>query len=829
MGNDGKRLDLYRWVFAMALVGLYARIHYIFIEFTGFTEKQTGGFFWDCAVGLLAGGLVGLIFYRASDARFFRKAKEKLIYFAYATCMAGVLYAGWTLFENSRELVTYSRVSSFLGKLAIFFFLAMGLTFLLRKKTRLTFEIVSVILFILAALHLSVRFSLLTAFIMVVVYMAYLIILGGFCVKFINHRLEIKNESAWEAVAVSFIFGVLVNYILWYFLGVFGCLYTPVAAVIIGVVVIAGVFVFRKNIKEFFHRRRSPSALFEKADPFSSIFFNIFLFCLLVILVALAMRFPGHEDSSHRMYLASLFRFRALHGIEFLPFSANWPLIFQPLMLEITGAPLFLAGGLSAVRIFYTLCFFSFIPFLILLYKNNQFSKQAILLFLFIYISSAFTFQMAYCDKPEVMAFPALVSFFAVCIMTLKKIRPWCILSMGPLCAIIYGTKSILIVGAFIALFILIALNRGAGAWKQNGAVHKKALLITLLIFFSISMINPVQNIILRGNPFHPFGSDLFRSSKNFPGEMLYVIAPKAFYKKTMPVIMPSAISGVNLDVEKGLYRPFIPTWEDEKVRYWHTRYTINIITVLLTVLAPVLLLCTRDKTLLFCAFTALMSFLVWFCRIGDGLRYSAYFPAITLFSAILLSGSIWPRKWMDASWRGAINILLIFSVPLALFASLGGFIPRDLQRYPFHAGKKPVILQPFSHPVTEYLNGFREEKPVLVVSDMEVIQYGFFQPNFTFLPWHMNKVSLSRLRPTHFLTPETLDKSRLTVRHPELTPWLKHEKDFHARGKILHLHRFDPDAPWDKIFNKYKRKERYSPALILDLERFHARYKGVD
>ncbi|MCP4691517.1 MAG: hypothetical protein GY859_25960, partial [Desulfobacterales bacterium] len=735
--------------------------------------------------------------------------------------------AGFALFENSKQLLTHGRISYFIVKWLLFFFSALALSFCVRKKIKISFEMASAVLFSCAALYLSIRLSILPGVLLAGIYIVYLVLLGRFCVAGMNKLLGVQLGSAWETGSVSFIYGVLLNYILWYFIGIFGYLHPPAAAGIIGGVVLAGGIIFRKEIKGFSHRAISAASLTKKFGYPYSIFFNIILFSLLLLLIALSMRLPGHEDSSARMYLASVFRFCELHRIEFLPFSANWPLIFQPLMMEITGAPLYLAGGLPALRLFYGFCYFSFIPFLILLGKRKALSGRFVVLVLFLYISSSFTFRMAFTDKPEVMAFPALISLFAVCVLTLKEARPWCILSIGPLCAIIFSTKPVLIAGAFFALLFATVFKHGPGSWRQNREAGRKTVFVSLLVFFFVCAINPIQNMILRGNPLHPFAENVFLSSKNFPEETSYTKAPGTFYKATMPTVRPAQISGLNLDVEKGLYRPRIPLLKAKKIQHGHTLYTINIITVLFTVLLPILLLIIRGRTPLFCAFTAMMSFLVWFCWIGDGLRYAAYFPAIVLFGAFILYKPFWPLKWMNVCWSHAIYIILIFSVPLSVYASLKKYIPRDLQRYPFHAGEAPASIQPFSHPVAQYLKRGETRKPVLLVSDMEIVQYGFFQPNFTFSPEHMNMVSLSRLRPTHFLTPRPLDKSELIVEHPFLNDWLELEKSFQTDEGALRLHRFDIHTPWDAIFQRYKKTAPHSPALVHHLESFYARYAG--
>ena len=138
----------------------------------------------------------------------------------------------------------------------------------------------------------------------------------------------------------------------------------------------------------------------------------------------------------------------------------------------------------------------------------------------------------------------------------------------------------------------------------------------------------------------------------------------------------------------------------------------------------------------------------------------------------------------------------------------------------------KHVTLAPDVHVVTKYLREHIGTKPVLLVADMEVSQYGFFQPNFLYQPNYLreglftNMVYLSVIKPTHLLTRQSVDRSILIEHYPFLMDYLELEYETRANRKRYMLYKFAEHTPWEQYHAEYLLKELFVPGHIEDIQR---------
>ena len=152
---------------------------------------------------------------------------------------------------------------------------------------------------------------------------------------------------------------------------------------------------------------------------------------------------------------------------------------------------------------------------------------------------------------------------------------------------------------------------------------------------------------------------------------------------------------------------------------------------------------------------------------------------------------------------------------------------------YLLNRAEKHESLEPEIHFVTTHLREQNDSKPVLLVADMSVSQYGFFQPNFLYQPIHWRKklftnmVYLSVIKPTHLLTSGKLDNSILIKHYPFLKEHLVLEKVVHQPGKPMELYRFDDRTPWERYHAEYLQKETFIPGHIEDIQRILNKYRS--
>lgn len=811
----GKNYSLKKHVafsYAIGLVGFFYQLHQIFIL------QQNEGIAFRTAKGFLIAAAAGFCLYillRLFPYPFIRIHFYKLLSITAYIFLAGLtFYIAYVTYSNSRYLfdigLLWDGIKFFIGYLLSSFLL----TFLFKHRSNFAFAKASMILFLGASLFIFVKVNLLTGLFISCSYFLFLMCLGHFIIDGIRKIFKFRINAGMEAVILAFIFGILCNYLIWYCLGHLALLYPATAVSVVVPVLSVGIFFYGKAFKRFLAQLFSEWSMVRSLDLPSAILLNITLYCIILIFAVIGIKVPGDVDSQVLMYGATLYKFAALHRIAFLPFTFNWPLIFQPLLFEITGLPVYLIGGISAWRLFNFMCFFSFVPILVFLRRSYNLSFRTIIIVLFLYVSSSFTFNMAYSDKPEVLAFPAFLSLLSIGLLMLKETKSWYWLAFAGLASIVYSTKLVLIFGCLIVALLLCAslvINRPRLSLSGN----KKILFISLGLFALICFIHASQNMVLRGNPFHPFGSRIFMASNQYPEEVQYLKTPEYYYRRTIPTTMPSLVSGINLDSDWGIYRPLIKAkYPSGHATYWHIRYTINAVTILVFVALPVLLLLNSGVLYLFCSLVAMLSFYIWFGWIGDGLRYSTFFPAVALLTAAYLGQNSLPNEFFDTCWRYLIYIILILSVPFAIASTFVKKEPAEVFDYIFSGKKAPESIRSHQHPVTSYLNDDKKRKPVLLVSELRILQYGCFQPNFLFQPYFssqtINMVYISKIKPTHLLTSEYLDKSILIKKYPTLRTYLTLEKQFFSKSGTLKLYRFQPDVPWENFFTEFSQRENF-------------------
>ncbi len=833
-GRSVRPATLLLWAFSGGLVGFYYQIHQVFLANSTehIPSRTSTGFVVGAGLSLLLCLLVKICAGPAIQ-RVFRRG----IAITSGVALSGaILYACYILFQNTEFLFRYDGTYADILRLYPAFAAAtivMGI--ILRFTIRGSLATSTMAVFLLATAYILIKTGSVIGVSICLFYYLYLILLGRLAIDGIARLVRLRFDSALETLLVSFVLGILANYVLWYTLGQLSLLYAATVYCTVLIVLTAGLV--RHGISIIGATRTTTSAAYtllnHKPSLTTCVLLNVTLFCLLLLIALLTIKFPGNEDSSARMYCATVFKFAEMHRTVFLPFYQHWPLIFQPLLLEISGLPPFLAGGITALRFFHGSVYFSFIPFIILLCKTYRLSYRTLVLFLLIIVASSSTFGWAYFDKPNVIAFPAFISLLVISLVMLVELKTWHIVLLGAQAAIISNSKLVLVHGAILCIAMLavyFAFNRPT----IRGGNSRRAVILSLGIFLAAGSLHAIQNTYLRGNPVHPFAAELFSSSRDYPEELRFARIPSSFYEKTMPTARPSHISTLNLDSSRGMYRPFIHDSPDKGGRgYGITATSVTIAVVLVFVLLPIILLIQPNRVIVFCGLMVTLSFFIWFGWIGDGLRYSAFLPSIALLGAVLVGKPVLANRYFDLAWRYLFYGLLVFSIPIAIYFSAGLPTTGHLVKFLLDREKKHESLDPGVHVATTHLREQSEAKPVLLVADMTVSQYGFFQPNFVYQPIHWRKdlftnmVYLTEIKPTHLLTVRLIENSILTEHYPFLADYLTLETELWVPRKPMRLYRFEDDTPWEAFHLEYRQKEEFVPGHIEDIKRVLDKYRS--
>ena len=789
------------------------------------------GFVVAAGLSLLLGVLIK-VFAGSAVGRGMQKIEAV---FTHVALYASIAHVSYILLKNTEFLFRYEgHLSDILLLYPVFLAVSLLATLILRFTIRSSFATCSAVTFLLFTTYILIKTGSLIGAGITMFYYLYLILLGRFTAGGIARLLRLQFDFALDTLLVSFICGILSNYVCWYLIGQLSLLYAATAFGVVLLVTVAGLSRYGRSL---WHEARSSLAathsVLNKTDHTTAVLLNVTLFCLLLLVALLTIKFPGNSDSSARMYCATVFKFAELHGIAFPPFYQHWPLIYQPLLVEISGLPPYLTGGITALRFFHGTVYFSFIPFIILLCHKYKLPYRTVVIFVLVVVSSSFSFCLAYFDKPSVVAYPAFISLLAICLVALKDMKPWYIVLIGALTALIYNSKLVLVHGAvasIVMLGIYLLFNRP----EKSAGNCRQAVFASIGIFVVVCSLHSVQNICLRGNPVHPFAADLFKTSRDYPEELRFTKIPASFFERTMPTDQPSKISTINVDSSRGMYRPYIFDSPDQGGRgYGISKSSVTVVVILMAILLPVILLFRSDRLTVFCAVLAVVSFFIWFGWIGDGWRYSTFFPSIALMGSVLVGQRFLANRYLDFIWRYLVYGLLIFSIPVGLYFTAGLPTTGHLMDYLLNRAEKHESLAPVDHVVTTHLREQSDAKPVLLVADMEVSQYGFFQPNFLYQPirWRetlfTNMVYLSVIKPTHLLTTGRVGSSILIEHYPFLMEHLVLENEFHVLHKPMVLYRFDEETPWAEYHSEYLQKEAYVPGHIEDIQRILARYRS--
>jgi len=815
------------------LAGYYYEIHRIFLDATSkdIPARSARAFVVTAVLSVLIWFLVKA--FAGTTAN--RVLKKSLVVLAHTIVWLAIVHVSYILVKNTEFIFRYDGVlSDILRVYPVFVALSLLVALVLRFTCRASFAMASILTFLLSTTYVLIRTGTLVGVGLSLFYFVYLVLLGRFVAAGIARLSRLRFESALDTLLVSFVCGILGNYLLWYTLGQLSLLYTSVVYGVILPVTIAGLMRYgRRIVLEASGTITVANTLLNReTSRTTAVLLNVTLFCLLLLTALLTIKFPGNSDSSARMYCATVYKFTELHRIAFLPFYQHWPLIFQPLLAEISGLPLYLTGGITALRFFHGTVYFSFIPFVVLFCRKYNLSYRTVVVLVLTIVSSSFSFNMAYFDKPGVIAFPAFFSFLAISLVMLKDLKPWYIILAGGLAAIIYNSKLVLmhgVVAGVVMLCVYFVFNRP----QEPARNFRRAILVSVGIFVAVCAVHAGQNIYLRGNPVHPFAAAVFSTSRDYPEELHFADMPAIFYGRTMPIARPSQISTINVDSAKGMYRPYISISPDRGGRgYGIAKHSVSIALILVAILLPVIPLVRSDRVILFCLILAAFSYFVWFGWIGDSWRYSTFFPCISLLGAVLTSRRFLANRYLDIAWRYFFYSLLVLSIPIGLYFMAGTPTTGHLFNFLSSGAEKHRTLAPKDHVITDYLNEQRDTKPVLLVADMEVSQYGFFQPNFLYQPIHTHKdlftnmVYLSVIKPTHLLTRQDVDRSVLIEHYPFLKNHLVREFETRRARKRYVLYKFDEDTPWDQYHAEYRDREPFVPGHIRDIERVLKGYR---
>ncbi len=832
------------YVLSFGLAGLGFQVHRVF------TAASADNIPFRTALGFATGALVAgavLFAFRYLGPAPRQVARQSFAWTARIFMFAATVYLAVVVTYNTAALMPYTRIFPDALTLYVLFLALSVIVFLVLKVTiRSSFAGASIAVFLLCVTALLYWTETLPGLAWLAAYDLYLFLLGRFIAGGLSRCLRFPFDSALQKSIVSFVFGILGNYLLWYGFGRLGLLYPQTVFALVVPVLIGGLIRYHRGLLSGVRGLLADAhRLFrDQPDPTAAGLLNVTLFCLLMLVLVLTVAYPGSSDSSDRMYCATIYKFAELHRIVLPPFFQHWPLLFQPMLLEMTGLPLYLAGGITPLRFFHGSVYFAFVPVVVLFCRRYNLPFRTVVILVLLVVSSSSSLQGAYTDKPEALAFPAFLSLLAMCLVVLQKSRPWDVILVGALAAVVYTTKPVLMIGVVICIVLVVSGRALAGRGDGRSGIGK-AVVVATCVFLVTSSVHTVQNIVLRGNPIHPFAADIFTASRDYPEEARFAEIPDFFYRETMPIVAPEGVSMIDLDQSGGMYGPLLgwkdmapPQWDikQKRPRWGVAKKSISAVAILMLLLSPILLVIRADRVTTFLVVLTAASFFIWFGWIGDSLRYSTLLPSLVLLAAVVVSRPFLANRYLDLLWRYAVYALLIGSIPLGLqFTFNDQYHVFDVRYQPASLLSVPGPVKYLQHrtepkrlqnPVTAWLKHQPGAAPILLVDDVQIGQFGLYQPNFLFKPLHWRHdlitpmVYLAEIRPTHLLTTGKLQKSSLITKYPFLATDLELAIQFRLGQKTWRIYKFREDTPWSKYGAQAREKEEANPGHIAAIRR---------
>ncbi len=856
--------NFYRRSYSLWCIGLFS----IYLSFDGIfrswpTGKKEGlltFFGLRFSVCVLAGFFLLQAAGRLLGPSLPRRAGKWASVASYAFLLCGLAYFGYVCAGNISPVTSSPVFSDFLLWTALFSAVSV-LSVFIGAKLDVPYGVSILCLGALTVAAICSYYGFHTALLRAALHFSSILLLGRlFHALVVRRLLPLDTPKSLSGFYVFYFpCGIAANYFLWYFIGIFDLYFKAVGYIVYAAALCLNFLVedgFIGHVKTALRSRNPRPAPFPfrqiiRRDLFPMALLTLSSYASIYLLFSMLLPYPGTDDSACRAYISTIDIWANLHGISFLPFRPHFPIVFQPMLFEMTGMPVYLVGDLKSLRIFHFLLSFSAVPFLVWAFDEvSGLSRGFMPMALFLSISSSFSFHLMTSDKPEVLAFPAYLSLLCVCLATLKNgwrrdYLPLLLL----LFSIVSVSKSLFVVPAFTTCVLLGTFTLAAGSRDRadSGIVNATryragVLAFAFVLFVTLFAVTLVQNICLRGNPIHPFLPGIFTSSLNYPDELWLPGAPDNFYRQSMPRWRLGLVSGMNLDPSRGeMYRPELKKEQAQAGWPLFAQCSINIGLIWAAVSLPAVLWIKRSTLLFFFSVNAVAGFLAWFVWIGDHMRYSLFFPSMVIFVSVFMASPLVIRPKAGILVKVLSAGLLLASLPQAVlpvtinnsidysggkerlskaYASLSKLPDRDFFR------KEREVLK---NPVTQYLRRFESTKPRLLKSDgIKPCQFNCYQPSVDYVQneWvpRMRLAYVAAFEPTHLLTDKAIAESNIMKDYGFLRQHVELDREFVVQGSKQYLYRFRPDTPWRSYLEEFGPKENYSPAVADYTARFRKR-----
>ena len=235
------------YAFSGGLLGYFFQIHKVFLEGSSHNIPVR------TAKGFIAAGILSFflcfIFKIIASSAIHRVLKKGIVAFSHLTLYAALAYLSYILLKNTESLFRFdSLLQDILLVYPVFVAMSLVATLILRFTIRGSFASSSIVTFLLFASYILIKTGSVIGFTITLFYYVYLILLGRFSAGGIARLLRIKFDSALDALLISFVCGILSNYVVWYIIGQMTLLYS---ATVYGVVLLVSVAGFIRYGKSF--------------------------------------------------------------------------------------------------------------------------------------------------------------------------------------------------------------------------------------------------------------------------------------------------------------------------------------------------------------------------------------------------------------------------------------------------------------------------------------------------------------------------------------------------------------------------------------------------